>query len=219
MPTSAVPYYKRELSSFDDQIITRQRPTRDGNWHAVLDCGFDTHVSDPDFSPSGYGANREQAAANSAFAIRQDAVGIGKFAPHDVLVPGYDLSFRLMRHWDLKERFRVLGIDPNEVMLEVKQGEWDWGLSGSWINSSKASRHLEFTVRLLLAEAERSIENGVDADEAAERIINELRSRPFHHNFLSARPMNETWIKLSERLEAMIASAEASLDSMASPRP
>lgn len=38
-----------------------------------------------------------------ATKIRNDAKGIGKFAPHSALLPGYELHFVLMAHWAAKE--------------------------------------------------------------------------------------------------------------------
>lgn len=100
------PYYERTLDSFADSIITRvhRNESRTG-WYACLDVGPESYVSDPDFST--YAATRKEAIRLCAEAIRQDAKGIGKYAPHSLLVPGdYDLHFRLMKHWAKKESRR-----------------------------------------------------------------------------------------------------------------
>lgn len=100
--TDRVPYYKRTLDSFADEIITSAIRSGDGRrWYAVIDVGPKRWVSDPDFSRCG--ATRQEAQRQCAQAIRNDARGIGKYAPHSLLRDGYDLHFRLMKHWAEKE--------------------------------------------------------------------------------------------------------------------
>ena len=170
------PFYKRDLASFADEIITRQTE-RDGRWHAVLDCGFNDYVSDPDFAPHGYGKTRQEAAERCASAIRLDAQGIGKFAPHSVLVPGYDLHFRLMKHWSEKERFQRVGVDPNEMVLLARGLDQDtWNLKASWLEMWKNTRKLEFKFQLALAEMTHGlVEHGVDPLEARSAMLEQMK--------------------------------------------
>ncbi len=96
------PFYKRTLESFADETITCARPSRDGQrWYAVIDVGPQGRVSDPDFSNCA--ATETEARRRCAARIRADAKGIGKYSPHSLLKPGYDLHFRLMKHWAEKE--------------------------------------------------------------------------------------------------------------------
>lgn len=97
-----VPYYQRTLDSFSDKIITKTHRRSSLLWYASLDVGPDQRSSDPDFAWGGC-AQEEDAVRNCAERIRLDARGISKFAHHSILT-GYDLHFRLMKHWDEKER-------------------------------------------------------------------------------------------------------------------
>lgn len=99
-PGRDLPFYKRTLDSYDDATITRVSPSGKG-YYAALDWGEKSYPGDPDFAT--YGRTREEAIALAAKSIREDARGIGKFAPHSCLVPGHDLHFRLMKHWADKE--------------------------------------------------------------------------------------------------------------------
>lgn len=102
--TTEVPYFDRTLESFADETITKARPSQDRKgWYATLDVGPTSYVSDPDFS--SYAETREAAIRLCATKIRQDAQGIGKYAPHRCLT-GYDLHYRLMEYWVNKERTR-----------------------------------------------------------------------------------------------------------------
>lgn len=93
------PYYERTLDSFADAVITRTiRSER--NWYAVLDTGPYCETS-LDFSTCR--PTEAEAIAACAAKIRADAKGIGKYAPHGLLTPCYDLHFRLMRWWAEKE--------------------------------------------------------------------------------------------------------------------
>jgi hypothetical protein len=90
-------FYERTLGSFTDEIITSVRQGNDNQlWYAVLDVGPVSYPSDPDFSTCA--TTREAAVARCARKIRDDAIGLGKYAPHDILT-GYALHWRLMKHW------------------------------------------------------------------------------------------------------------------------
>ena len=99
------PYYERTLDSFADHTITKctDKPSANGFYNATLDTGPNGSLSDPDFAPHGYGKTREEAIAKCAAAIRADARGIGKFAPHSCF-QGYDFHWRLAKYWSEKEQ-------------------------------------------------------------------------------------------------------------------
>lgn len=204
-----LPFYERDLASFADDIITRQTRNSDGSWHAVLDCGLIPHLSDPDFSPYGYAATKEEAARRSAHAIRQDAKGIGKYAPHSVLVPGYDLSFRLMRHWDKKERFQRLGIDPNEMIHLARRTEDDlWKLEGRWPYTWESMKAFEFDFQLCLAEMTHAInEEGAGPSEAKAAAIDAARKALKDVGF-QVHATEETWRILEERVDAHLSTLD-----------
>ncbi len=124
-----VPFWGRTLDSFSDETITKVRQSEGGTWYASLDTGPDRYVSDPDFAVGA--ATRHEAVRLCAARIRADARGEGKYAPHDLLVPGrYDFSYRLAKHWAAKEQAtRVAGhcdpseaqdVDSERVMLRLK---------------------------------------------------------------------------------------------------
>jgi hypothetical protein len=207
--TGRVPYYERDLASFADDIITRQARRSDGGWHAVLDCGIVSQVSDPDFSTHGYGSTRDEAASRCAHAIRQDALGIGKYAPHSVLKPGYDLSFRLMKHWDKKERFRSLGIDPNEMVRLARGLNQDlWKLQGEWLSTWQCTKAFEFGFQLCLAEMTHAVTSGeVDASEAKAKVLDGAR-KAFDDVRWRASASEETWSILEERVDAHLATLD-----------
>lgn len=93
---------QRTLDSFADHIITRASRGKDsGLWYAVLDVPLPGYVADPDFSTCC--RTKAEAVAACAKKIREDAKGIGKYAPHDLVTPSYDLHYRLMPHWEAKE--------------------------------------------------------------------------------------------------------------------
>jgi len=105
------PFYQRSLDSFADHIICRVRQGENGLFYAVLDLGPEPYVSEPDFSTCAETAS--EAVKQCAIKIRNDAVGIGKYAPHSVL-QGYDLHWRLAKHWDEKETQCLQSHDPAE---------------------------------------------------------------------------------------------------------
>lgn len=201
------PFYKRTLDSFADHIITRARPRDDGSWHAVLDCGFRSHVSDPDFSPYGYGQSREEASARSAAAIRADARGIGKFAPHSLLVPGYDLHWRLMKHWEMKERFEAVGLDPNEMYFSADDSANNskWELNGHHLAVWTEQRLLEFTFRLHMAEVSAEIQAGdLGHDAARDEIVKRVKGDMEDGRHLS-RPTDATWLHMDRQIDEYLA--------------
>lgn len=200
--TSTTPYYERTLDSFADHIITKVRRT-DSGWHAVLDCSFKTWVSDPDFSPYGYGSTALEAANRSAKAIRDDAIGIGKHAPHKIVTPGYDLHFRLMKHWVLKERFEAVGIDPNDMILVANDAlkvQDQWKLQGEWINWVKETKATEFYYQLCLAEALHKVQQGaLELRDVPDTIAGAMEVE-FKDVGKLARPTAETRVLMAERL-------------------
>lgn len=199
------PFYERTLDSFADHIITRAR-AYNGGYHAVLDCGFKTYVGDPDFSPHGYGKTMEEAARRSATAIRNDAIGIGKYAPHSLLVPGYDLHFRLMKHWDMKERLEKLGIDPNEAFRAAdSENLGGWSLRGEFINVCKEGRLLEFVFGLHVAEVAAEVGDGkLEYEAAHDEVVKRMKSHLEDAGHRS-RPTAETWQYMDQRIEEYLA--------------
>ena len=152
----SIKYYspgKRTLDDFADTIICRST----SRGRAVLDTGFYEEVSDPDFAPSGYGADFETSAKNCGTRIREAALDGNRYG----CLRGYDLHYRLMRHWDRKEKFVDLGLDPNEVMRGCHDSFGHWPLGGSWLNNVKGARHAEFFFKLLVATGQKGIEEGV----------------------------------------------------------
>jgi hypothetical protein len=215
MTASRIPFYERTLDSFADHIITRQRQRNDGNWHAVLDCGFEKRVSDPDFSPYGYGATRKQSAERSAHAIRQDAIGIGKFAPHAILTDGYDLHWRLMKHWEKKERLEATGSDLGVAMSRAFQSyaQYDvWKLKGSWLDNRSQSSTFDFDVQLAIAEmmVELREDTTLDAEEAKIMAIAEFKQKFAKEIRWRVQATDETWVVLEKRFDEAILSLDRS---------
>lgn len=202
---------ERGIDDFANDIITR----RAGSDGAVLDTGFREFVSDPDFATSGYGADYAAAAESCAIAIRRNARGEcarGR-APYECLL-GYDLRYRLMPHWERKGRFQVLGVDPNQVIQEVRASEttWsDWPLEMSWSARGQAARHMEFFFRLVVAVQERRmVEGNLAPSTAIEEAIDEIDAEIDHALHL---PMNETLAaRLRERLTEALQPAAPALE-------
>ena len=200
---------ERGIDDFADDIITRHSI----KGRAVLDVGFRDWVSDPDFAPSGYGTDFAASSKVCAGAIRRNARGEGTRAPYGCL-EGYDLRYRLMPHWDRKERFQALGIDPNEVIDEVgsRDENWsDWSFDMKWIEKAQAVRHMEFFYRLVVATQEHRIAKGEVAQDAAiEEAIDEIDAEIDHALHL---PMNETLAaRLRERLTEALQPAAPALE-------
>jgi hypothetical protein len=210
--TEPTPYYQRTLDSFADHIITKARPNKDGGWHAVLDCSFKSWVSDPDFSPYGYGKDATEAHSRSAHAIRNDAIGIGKYAPHAILKDCYDLHWRLMKHWDRKERFEAVGVNPNDMVIAAADVDWaEWPLSGEWLDRCSDTRTIEFVFQLSVAETGFAVREGkLDIDQAKDTILNAVREE-FADSRFRARPTAETWTKLEERIDNAVLDISSSL--------
>lgn len=202
-----VPFYDRTLDSFADDIITHQSRRKDGSWHAALDCSFRNWVSDPDFGSAGYGKTKEDAARNCARAIRDDAKGIGKYAPHSLLVSSYDLHYRLMRHWERKERFQRVGVDPTEMMAVAYQAtdHDQWKLKGDWVNWVEDTRSLEFIFQLHLAEAVYAIRNQSLDVENAKAIIGEGVKEEFKLVSWRTGPSEVTWSNMDTRIDESLA--------------
>lgn len=176
------PFYERDLESYADDIITRTRPSGDGRgWYARLDCGIREWVSDPDFV--GYGKTRAAAITDSAQRIRNDARGIGKFAPRDVLKPGYDLHFRLMRHWVRKEWMKAHGVDPDAFRARAMEAanfrkHWsadaDYHPNNNWISWWNQCCEIEFAFRFAFLvhpdDSDAIVKDTVDAGVWRERV-------------------------------------------------
>ncbi len=86
-------FYARPLASFTDETITTCRPNKAGDlWYAILDVGPKTWPADPDYSTCR--DTREEAVRDCAIRIR---------AHVEKRIGGYDLGWRLKKHWVEKE--------------------------------------------------------------------------------------------------------------------
>jgi hypothetical protein len=95
-PKPPTPFYERSLDSFADEIITQVAQSNDGLYYAWLARPPGSYIT-ADFSACRTTA--EQAIAHCAAKIRQDHLGIGRYAPHRCLSDGYTLRFVLMKYW------------------------------------------------------------------------------------------------------------------------
>ena len=89
-------YYERSLEDFPDEVIVKVRESKDRSlWYASMNTP-PRNYSFPDFATAG--ATREEAIARCAKVMRDDARGIGKYAPHSCF-RGYDLHWILCPWW------------------------------------------------------------------------------------------------------------------------
>ncbi|MFO1027771.1 MAG: hypothetical protein U1E70_21550 [Acetobacteraceae bacterium] len=199
-----VPFDERTLDSFADEIIVRAEPAADGRWRAVLDVGLWRFNGDPEFASTD--TSREAAVARCAQTIRDDARGIGRYAPHTLLSPkGYDFRFRLCRHWVTKEHLRDLGHDPNQYVLDVdtclERGD-RWKLKGGFLDWSKESRLFEAGYRVALADLQASLRRGADLGEAVEVLWDTMAV--VKTNLKRTLATEETWDLLHVRVAAAV---------------
>lgn len=182
------------LAEFDDDIITRPA----GMTGAVLDTGFFGRASDPDFGPAGNRATREESITGCADRIRENA---GSDKPAMCLC-GYDLTYRLMPHWDRKERLRDLGIDPNALIQDMlgAQDLPDWGVRSQGLGDAvKAKRHMEFFFRLVTASQTARIENlEVTPDQAVREAMAEVTAE--YQDLLDRGMSDQLKASIEERL-------------------
>jgi len=90
----------RTLDSFDDETIVKVRQSSN-LWYAQLEYGdAEIYPSYPDFSTCAN--TRESAIKQCADKLRNDAIGIGKYAPHSILTR-YELHYVLFPQWEKKE--------------------------------------------------------------------------------------------------------------------
>lgn len=203
---------KRTLDDFADTIIC----TSTSSGRAVLDTGFYDTVSDPDFSPSGHGADFAIAAKNCGTRIREAAQDGKRYG----CLHGYDLQYRLMYHWDRKEKFVELGLDPNEVMKDCNDSYGQWPLGASWLQNVKGARHAEFFFKLLVATGQKGIEDGTyDRSSVIDAIMVELADefpqigQSIHYPGIP-RPRSETELRdiVLERLHEIFDAPDMSLE-------
>lgn len=195
----------RTLDDFADHIITRQIYRDNGSWHAVLDCGIIEYVSDPEFSHFGIDKSRMAAAKKCADVIRKKAKKESEsLSSQYLLAPGYELYYRLMPFWEKKERFEALGIDPNEIISQVRQINMDiWCLEGEWIIKWEATRAMEFEFQLLVAEMENEISvSKEDALVSRDIVISEFKKAVDAGFRFSGT--EETWSILRKRVDAKL---------------
>ena len=89
------PWYERTLNSFANNIITRASKGKTC-WYASLDNRALTYAFPPDFSTGA--DTREDAIRFCSLKLRLDALGVGKYAPHNV--------FKSIDFWNLKDFWR-----------------------------------------------------------------------------------------------------------------
>ena len=205
----SIPFYQRALDSFSDEIITRTRQADDGqSWYAVLDTGFHTQVSDPDFSSAA--ATREDAVRACAARIRTDARGIGKYAPHALLEDGYDLHFRLAPHWADKELMKAAGKDVDafvsEVSASVKTDPWK--LQGGYLEWMQATRLMEARFHVGLLDAEVALAGGTSAVDAGQALLESLKTYVSTDLWFRIRPGKDTWTLAEKRIADHIAALD-----------
>jgi len=194
------PYYQRSLDSFTNEIITRVWPSPSGNlWHVVLDTGVVDHPGDPDFSWAA--KTPEDAVSQCAERIRKDAKGIGKYAPHSIMVPGHDLHHRLMKHWADKETIRDLGGDPNAAVLaaraSVETNPWKlWGGHRLW---REEAPQLEMLYQVALHQLRAALVKGENPMDAMEAMHGGVIDGYLNDISRHARPGAHTWELMRSR--------------------
>jgi len=196
-----VPFHERSLDSFSDDIIVRVEAAGDERrWRATLDVGLWRFNGDPEFA--AIETSREMAIRSCAQAIRSDAAGIGKQAPHTLLLSGgYDFHHRLCRHWAVKEHLRDLGRDPNQFVLDVdaclEQGD-RWRLKGGFLDWSRESRIFEAGFRLAVIDLQAALTSGVATGRAIEAFWQAMGI--VKANLKRTQATKETWRLVDRRL-------------------
>jgi hypothetical protein len=119
----ATPFYDRTLDSFADDIIVRTICTKKGLYYGVLNKPPVTYIAE-DFAT--YRSTEAQAIADCAKKIRNDHLGIGKYAPHPCLRDGYTLRFELMKYWAEQEQLSPQ-VALTDRMMGILQHASGWG--------------------------------------------------------------------------------------------
>ena len=197
-----VPFWEKGLDDYPDDIIVRARQSGNG-WYAVLDSGFGSGVGDPDFST--YGGTREQAVANCARTVRNDAKGIGKFAPHSILVQPYSLHFQLCKHWELKQRAVAAGMDPHDFMAQAVDAgrNWPWKLEGPWLEQCAAHSQLEAFAMVVVREMDPLLQSGEDLEIAAIEARSKF-AMLVRDETKGIRTTGETMLELERRVQERV---------------
>lgn len=117
------PFYERTLDSFANNIIVRTIRTKEGLYYGVLNKPSVTHITE-DFATCR--ETEAKAIADCAKKIRNDHLGIGKYAPHACLRDGYTLRFELMKYWAEQEKLPPLAA-LTDRMTEILQHASGWG--------------------------------------------------------------------------------------------
>ncbi|MBY3433648.1 hypothetical protein HFN89_05745 [Rhizobium laguerreae] len=202
--TDREPIEHRSLSSFADHIITRQtveKPADKERWNAVFDRGLVVYEADHTLPGGATAATREGASKEAAAEIRARAAG----ASVPQLFPGPQLA-RYMRHWDKKERFEALGIDPDEMYSICRETRSEvWKLDGDWRRQPGVTRSIEFYYQLLIAEFAQSVANDViDIEEGRNGIVEAIKEAFDAGHYEGAVPTTKTWELLGCRLDQVV---------------
>ncbi len=116
-----------------------------------------------------------------------------------------------MKHWSLKERFEAVGSDPNEMVLQADNVDWDnWSLEGEWLNLRQDNRTIEFRYQLALAENTFAFREGkLSIDQVKDSVIAAVKEQ-FIETCYRSSPTKKTWAALNERIDdvLMLLSAE-----------
>lgn len=186
----------RTLDDYADEVIT----IRVGGY-AFLDCGFLQKVSDPEFSHRG---DKGPCAAD----IRRHARGEqvmpdGSNRPPHPCFQGNDLRYRLMPHWDRKERMIAAGLDPDEQFGVARNNSFEkWDTSGEFFQVVKARRHAEFLFTLLVAEQSIRVAAGDVLEGLAREEIVDAMIREFDHSREQLGTLTDKGLeRLCERME------------------
>lgn len=118
-------------------------------------------------------------------------------------MPGYDLHFRLMRHWAKKERLRELGVDPNTAVNQARRASAGiWSLKGEYLSWLRATRKFEFEFLVQVAELENAVLNeGTPVSEGKATMVQRLRDA-LGEVGMHVTATAGTWNSLEERIDA-----------------
>lgn len=185
------------IDDFSDNVITRKY----WNGYFSLDCGL---VESPKKEDSCFLSRTREEAAQK---IRCNACGDSKPVSVKPCLSPYQIRYTLVPHWERKERFIKMGVDPEEVMdLAMSKGwkNWkSWKTFPTWVDEKRIGAHLEFFLCLLMMEGdERIARKKICADDFIDEVLEAVSSEC---TILTGSGLTESCReKLRERLEAVI---------------
>jgi hypothetical protein len=198
--TDRQPAHERTLDSFADHIITRQTYDYILGWNAQFDRGLVIYDLDHLLPGKAGGLQtREEAAAHAAAEIRASASSSAALREASHLA-------RFLRHWDKKERFEAIGIDPDDMYTTCRETRSEvWGLCGKWDREPGVTRALEFHYQLLIAELAHAVANdGIDIEDGRIGVIEAIRDAFEAGHYEGAEPTEETWALLDSRIDLVV---------------